>query len=68
MLVDFLKNGKSTSLSSIFIPSIFQPFPCLFITFNFQLSILFLCLLVSPIFSNFAVRLPQFLTDSTRKD
>ena len=27
---------------------------------NSQLSILFLCLLVSPFFSNFAVRLPQF--------
>ncbi len=38
------------------------------ITLNSQLSILFLCLLVSPIFSNFAVRLPQFLADSTRKD
>ena len=64
----------STSLSSIYLPAVFLLFR------NFQLSTLnsqfstlnsqfsTLNLLVSPFFSNFALRLPQFLADSTRKD
>ena len=54
--------------SRIRLPSIYQPFSCFFVIFNSQLSILFLCLLISSFFSNFALRLPQFLADSTRKD
>ena len=66
--------------SRIRLPSIFQPFSCFFVIFDSQLSTLnsqlstlnsqfsTLNLLVSPFFSNFALRLLQFLADSTRKD